>query len=153
MANKKNLIPGQHRLTVEEASRGGKKSAEKRLKLRDLRETARAVLELDTIVKINDKPVATNYATALILALVQRATAKRDAQSVAAARTLIQLVGADKVKEERDLLRAQIALTEARADALKPIGEGTGYGKLDQLLEEMRTLALDETPDNTKGND
>ena len=44
MANNKNLIPGAHRLTVEEQSRGGKKSGEVRRERQQLRQAAAAVL-------------------------------------------------------------------------------------------------------------
>ena len=41
MANEQNLIPGQHKLTVEEASRGGKNSAKARsIKAREKEEWA-----------------------------------------------------------------------------------------------------------------
>lgn len=38
MANEQNLVPAAHKLTVEEASKGGKKSGEARRRKRTLRE-------------------------------------------------------------------------------------------------------------------
>lgn len=47
MANEKNLIPQAHKITVEEASKGGKKSAEVRRQKRDLRRALEVLLEKD----------------------------------------------------------------------------------------------------------
>lgn len=46
MANKKNLIPQAHTLTVEEASKGGIKSGEVRRKKKALKETMQMLLDL-----------------------------------------------------------------------------------------------------------
>lgn len=46
MANEQNLIPQAHKLTVEEASRGGKRSAEVRRKRKSMREQAELLLSL-----------------------------------------------------------------------------------------------------------
>lgn len=43
MANEQNLVPQAHKLTVEEASRGGKASGIARAKKRTLREIAEAI--------------------------------------------------------------------------------------------------------------
>ena len=45
MANEKNLIPGAHPLTVEEASKGGKASGRARAEKRDLRKALELLLE------------------------------------------------------------------------------------------------------------
>jgi hypothetical protein len=42
--NEQNLIPQAHKLTVEEASRGGKKSGEKRRQMRLMRECAEILM-------------------------------------------------------------------------------------------------------------
>lgn len=47
MANEQNLIPQAHKLTVEEASKGGKKSAEARRAKKDLRLALEMLLEKD----------------------------------------------------------------------------------------------------------
>lgn len=46
MANEQNLIPQAHKLTVEEASRGGKRSAEVRRKRKSMKEQAELLLSL-----------------------------------------------------------------------------------------------------------
>lgn len=45
MANEQNLIPQAHKLTVDEASRGGKASGRARAEKRDLRRALEALLE------------------------------------------------------------------------------------------------------------
>lgn len=47
MANEQNLIPQAHKITVEEASRGGKASGRARAEKRDLRRALEALLERD----------------------------------------------------------------------------------------------------------
>ena len=46
MANEENLIPEAHKLTVEEQSKGGKKSVESRRKKRDMKKTMEMLLQL-----------------------------------------------------------------------------------------------------------
>lgn len=47
MANEQNLIPQAHELTVEEASKGGKRSGEARRKKRQLRDALQELLDRD----------------------------------------------------------------------------------------------------------
>ncbi len=47
MSNKKNLIPQQHKLTVEEQSRGGKKSVASRKRKKYLKEVLEELLQMD----------------------------------------------------------------------------------------------------------
>lgn len=51
MANKQNLIPQAHKLSVGEQSKGGKASAEARRRKRDLRAALEALLEKDIKTK------------------------------------------------------------------------------------------------------
>lgn len=57
MANEENLVRGDdvHKLTAEEASRGGKRSAEVRAAKRDLRRALEALLEKDISSKNGEK--------------------------------------------------------------------------------------------------
>ncbi len=47
MANKNNLIPQQHKLTVEEQSRGGKKSVESKKTKKYIKENLEQLMLLD----------------------------------------------------------------------------------------------------------
>ena len=72
MANEQNLVRGDeaHTLTAEEASRGGKRSAEVRREKRDLRKALEILMEQD----ITDKKGNTKTGTeAMALAVFQKA--------------------------------------------------------------------------------
>lgn len=67
MANEQNLIPGGYKLSQEEASKGGKASAEARRKKRDLKLAIQALLEAD----IKDKKTGETMSGAEALAVAQ----------------------------------------------------------------------------------
>lgn len=55
MANKKNLIPQAHKLSVEEQSRGGKKSAETRKRNKELKRAFEILLSGDYVTENGEK--------------------------------------------------------------------------------------------------
>ena len=57
MANEQNLIPGAHRLTVEEASKGGINSGKARREKGNLRALAQLWLETDVTKDKNGEPM------------------------------------------------------------------------------------------------
>lgn len=57
MANEQNLIPGAHPLTVEEASKGGKRSGEVRREKADLRKVIQTWLESQATTDKNGNPM------------------------------------------------------------------------------------------------
>lgn len=57
MPNKQNLIPGAHPLTVEEASKGGKRSGEVRREKADLRKVIQTWLSEQATTDKNGKPM------------------------------------------------------------------------------------------------
>lgn len=57
MANEKNLIPGAHPLTVEEASKGGKRSGEVRREKADLRRVIQTFLESQATTDKHGNPM------------------------------------------------------------------------------------------------
>ena len=139
MANEHNLIPGAHKLTVEEQSRGGVKSGEKRRALRSMRDGVEALLDdkaPDSVVRSFRKigyDIETNYEAAVtsIVAgalkgkpelvrvmldlLDESPKAKRDAE----------LFEYKKRKEEAETARAEMEteLYKMRIDAIKGIGQ------------------------------
>lgn len=64
MANEQNLIPQAHKLTVEEASKGGKKSAEARRAKKDLRLALEMLLEKDFVDKNGNTTTGTEAVAA-----------------------------------------------------------------------------------------
>ena len=66
MANEQNLVKGDdiHKFTLEEASKGGKKSAEARRRKRDLRNALEMLLEKDFVDKNGNTISGTEAITA-----------------------------------------------------------------------------------------
>lgn len=74
MANEQNLIPQAHKLTVEEASKGGKASAESRRERKALKEAILAVLSEPLTDKAgNPHPSGMNIQEAMIRGVIKRA--------------------------------------------------------------------------------
>lgn len=72
MANKKNLIPQAHKLTVEEASKGGKASAESRAARKTFREGLLLLLN-EPLKDKEGKASSRTTQDAIIAALVKKA--------------------------------------------------------------------------------
>lgn len=70
MANEQNLIPQAHELTVEEASRGGKKSVESRRRRKAMREAFDELLSREFTDKEGN---TTDGVTALVTRVYQKA--------------------------------------------------------------------------------
>lgn len=97
MANEQNLLKGDdiHKFTPEEASKGGKASAEARRKKRDLRLMCQMVLEMD--IKGKDGTVKSG-AEAITLAQLQKAL-KGDAKAYEVLRDTAGQKPVDKVEQ------------------------------------------------------
>lgn len=93
MANKENLIPQAHKITVEEASKGGKKSAEVRRQKRDLRRALEILLERDFKDKSGNK---VSGAEAITAKLFERAM-KGDVRAFETLRDTVGQKPVDKV--------------------------------------------------------
>ena len=99
MANEQNLSPGQHKLTVEEQSRGGTASGAARRRKRSLKEAADIFLSLpvsdqkrwNKIAKAGVDPGDIDNQMAMIIGLTMAATAG-DAK---AAKVIVDLLGED----------------------------------------------------------
>ena len=92
MAREDNLRPGEHKLTREEQSMGGKASAEARRKKRDLRLALEVLLEKD----FTDKKGMTMSGTEIITAKLFEKATKGD---VRAFETIRSTVGQDPVQK------------------------------------------------------
>lgn len=99
MANEQNLIPGQHKLTVEEQSRGGTASGVARRRKKSLREAADYYLSLEVrdqktwnkISAAGVDPEDIDNQMAMIIGLTAKAI-KGDAR---AAKVIVDLLGED----------------------------------------------------------
>jgi len=65
MANEQNLIPQAHRLTVEEASKGGRKSGEARRRKRNLQELVNMAFEKVVSHDKDGRPITADEAMVL----------------------------------------------------------------------------------------
>lgn len=109
MANEKNLKPRAHKLTVEEQSNGGKKSAEVRREKRLLKDCMLELLELpvannrdyNKLALMGLDPENIDNRSLLTVALFQKAVKSGD---VNAFKEIRSLIGEDKTDNE-DILK------------------------------------------------
>ena len=143
MARKEdNLIPQAHKITVEEASKGGKKSAEARRRKRDMRESIETLFAMQTSDKYIkafrkqgfDVPDNLTNEQALTISMV----AKSIAGDTRAANLVMDILGEkhnDKLKER------ELDIKEKQANDLK----SEALTRLDSILEGLRDEAETDT--------
>lgn len=119
MANEQNLIAGGYKLSLEEASKGGKASVETRRKNASLRKAMQAILS-GTYMDKSGKEIT--GADALCMSMFKIASNSKDKQAVQAFRSIMELTGEAKIPAEAD-----------RDD----------MAKLDAILQEVRRNAFD----------
>lgn len=76
MANEQNLIPGAHKLSVEEASKGGIASGKARAEKRDLRKALEMLLEQTFTDKKGNTKTGTQAVTERLFAEVMKGNVK-----------------------------------------------------------------------------
>lgn len=94
MANEQNLIPGGHKLTQEEASRGGKKSGESRRRKRQLRDALQELLDRE----YTDKEGNVADGTTILAAGLFRKAQKGDIRAWEVLRDTVGQKPADRVE-------------------------------------------------------
>lgn len=99
MANEKNLIAGGYKLSLEEASKGGKASAETRRKNASLRKAMQAILS-GTYMDKSGKEIT--GADALCMSMFKIASNSKDKQAVQAFRSIMELTGEARIPAEVD---------------------------------------------------
>ena len=97
MSNEKNLIPQAHELTLDEASKGGKASAEARRKKRDLRLALETLLEGS--VKVVDKSTGAERLVTGTEAITTKLFEQAMKGNVKAFKTIRETVGQDPVQK------------------------------------------------------
>ena len=141
MANEQNLKPAAHPLTVEEASKGGKNSGKTRRRKADLRRMAQEVLD-GTYTDKNGNQFTGEEA--VIKGLVTNLTDPKGKNWGKAMELLIQLIGANRSREEKQLMKAQVKMMQAKADLLTG-ADTTALDHLDEILKEMKKNAETES--------
>lgn len=97
MSNKETLIPQAHKLTVDEASKGGKASAEARRKKRDLRNALELLLESN--VNVVDKTTKETITMTGTEAITRKLFEQAMKGNVKAFKTIRETVGQDPVQK------------------------------------------------------
>lgn len=133
MANEQNLKPAAHPLTVEEQSKGGKASGKARKRKADLRRMAQEVLD-GTFKDKHGKEFTGEEA--VIQGLVANLADPKGKNWGKAMDLLVQLLSANKSREEKQMLKAQIALIKAKAELLN-VSDDSVLEKLDDVLKQI----------------
>lgn len=133
MANEQNLKPAAHPLTVEEASKGGKNSGKTRRRKADLRRMAQEVLD-GTYKDKHGKEFTGEEA--VIQGIVANLVDPKGKNWGKAMDLLISLLGANKGREEKQLLKAQTALIKAKVELMSGSDDSV-LDKLDEVLKQI----------------
>lgn len=141
MANEQNLIPQAHALTVEEASKGGKKSGESRRRNAGIRKRLRNALNDSYTDKQTGKEI--QGAEGIVLALMSKALNKKDKDQLNAIKYILSVLGEDKPEIEIQRQEAETKLIQAKVDMLTG-ADTTALDKLDELLKEQKDNANTE---------
>lgn len=129
MANEKNLIPGAHDLTVDEASKGGVNSGKKRRRLRDMKTAMRELLSMpagdakDVYEAMGGMKAEPDNQDVMLAALLVAAM-QGDVQSIKLVRDIA--VDDERIKIEREKLKM-----------LKEKDTGGELDKLDEILGKI----------------
>jgi hypothetical protein len=114
VANKKNLKPQAHSLTVDEASKGGKASGEARRKTASIKKYLQAALD----GKYNDNGETLTGSELLVKNLMSIAFNKSDKDQLAAIKYIFALLGEDRTEEEIEKIKAETNLIKKKIDVV-----------------------------------
>lgn len=134
--NENNLIPAAHKLTVEEQSNGGKKSAEARRRRKALKSLMNDLLSSEVFdidiynntTAMGIDPEDMSYGAAIVAAMVKEAAGG----NVKAFNAITDLVGEGSSGERIKLQKKQLQLQEQNS-AVKD-----GDGNLNEVLEAIK---------------
>lgn len=145
MANKQNLIPQAHNLTVEEASKGGQRSGASRRRKAELKKSVQDLLNFEYQVKTKDGTVSKQSGADVVAkAIMKNASDPNSRNWKSAVDTIIKLTGKDNEKLEEKKLKIEIALLQAKLQAVTT-NDTTVLDTLDKILEGVRATALKES--------
>lgn len=139
--NEKNLIPGQHKLTVEEQSAGGRKSGKARNKKADIKATVQDILNDEYSDKSGRK---LSGVAVLVVNLFKIAADPKNKQCITAMKMIFDIYNdKDKNKLLDQKTKAEIKLLEAKLNALTGENEKFNEDEIPQLWK-----ALGEKPND-----
>ena len=144
MANEQNLIPNSERTPSElreQTRKGGVNSGKARKRKADLRRMAQEVLD-GTFKDKHGKEFTGEEA--VIQGLVANLADPKGKNWGKAMDLLVQLLSANKSREEKQMLKAQTALTKAKVDILTG-ADTSALDRLDAILGAMKNNAEHST--------
>lgn len=134
--NEKNLIPGQHKLTVEEQSAGGKKSGKVRNKKADIKATVQDILNDEYREKNSGRKLS--GVAVLVLNLFQIAADPKNKQCITAMKMIFDIYNdKDKNKLLDQKTKAEIKLLEAKLNALTGENEKFNEDEIPKLWKAL----------------
>lgn len=137
MANEQNLRPSEYKLSQEEAKKGGINSGKTRKRKADLRRMAQDVLDGTYIDKNTGEQITGEE---LVLNGIV-ANLDPDSKNWGKAMDLlVELLGANKSREEKQQIKAQTTLIKAKVDVLTG-ADTSALDRLDAILEGMKNNA------------
>ncbi len=140
MANEQNLKSISERSASEQRemrSKGGINSGKTRKRKSDLRRMAQEVLDGTYTDKNGNKFTGEE---AVIKGLIANLTDPKGKNWGKAMDLLIQLIGANKSKEEKQLMKTQIKILQTKAELMAG-ADTSALDHLDEILKEMRKNA------------
>ena len=148
MANEQNLQPGgkAHKLTVDEALKGGKKSGEVRKQKAQIRKSIEAILNAD--YKMKDGTTVTGM-DAIAMSMFKTANDPKNKNNVVAAKYLLELLGQAQSPLDAKEQKAKIKIMETQAKQMQS-GTETQFSKLDEILGSLKETAHDSIVTETK---
>lgn len=141
--NEKNLIPGQHKLTVEEQSAGGKKSGKVRNKKADIKATVQDILNDEYSDKSGRK---LSGVAVLVVNLFKIAADPKNKQCLTAMKMIFDIYNdKDKNKLLDQKTKAEIKLLEAKLNALTGESEKFNEDEMPKLWKALGEVNSDES--------
>ena len=151
MANEQNLIrpgdPREHKLSAEEASRGGKKSGETRRAKANARKSLEMLLNSDVKTKSGETITGMD---ALIMNLYKVAIDQKNRNNVYAAKTLLEICGQDVSPLDAKKKRAEIKMLEAQVKKMDGGTDNPAIDRLDAILKGLGDKANATTEPKTE---
>lgn len=133
--NEKNLIPGQHKLTVEEQSAGGRKSGKARNKKADIKATVQDILNDEYSDKSGRK---LSGVAVLVVNLFKIAADPKNKQCLTAMKMIFDIYNdKDKNKLLDQKTKAEIKLLEAKLNAISGSNERFSESEMPQLWKAL----------------
>lgn len=151
MANEQNLRPCEYKLSQEEAKKGGQRSGASRRRKAELKKSVQDLLNFEYQVKAKDGTVSKQSGADVVAkAIMKNASDPNCRNWKSAIDTILRLSAKDTEKLEEKKLKIEIALLQAKLQAMTS-NDTTVLDTLDKILEGVRATALKESDSAESG--